>query len=136
MGDYIESTEKQGIEFFKQFVGKGEILMLNLLKFKEIADYSEFPELAPTQEISGKTAYQNYIKGIQTELHKIGSELIIKGTLGNNLIGPTDEKWDQVIIMKHKSVEQFIQFSQNPIYLKFNGHRTASILDSRLIPFQ
>lgn len=36
--------------------------MLNLLRFREIADYSAFPALAPPEPISGSAAYDRYVR--------------------------------------------------------------------------
>lgn len=36
--------------------------MLNLLRFRKIADYTSHPELAPNQTISGEEAFQCYIQ--------------------------------------------------------------------------
>lgn len=36
-------------------------MMSNLLRFRNIADYSVDPELAPSKDISGREAYQKYL---------------------------------------------------------------------------
>jgi len=36
--------------------------MLNLLRFREEADYSAFPELAPPEPISGSESYDRYVR--------------------------------------------------------------------------
>ena len=41
---------------------KGSIVMLNLLRFRAIADYSATPDLAPDTTISGAAAFQKYIE--------------------------------------------------------------------------
>ena len=57
---YLEPTQKSGAALFSRKI-KGEITMLNLLRFREVADYSLNPELAPAGPISGREAYQKYI---------------------------------------------------------------------------
>lgn len=50
------------------------------------------------------------------------------------LIGPSDELWDKVLLVEHESVARFMAFAQDEAYLKYAGHRTASLDDSRLLP--
>jgi hypothetical protein len=40
---------------------EGEVVMLNLLRFREIADYSAHPHLAPGRPISGAAAFDRYV---------------------------------------------------------------------------
>ena len=54
---YIEPTPESGRDFFTRKIS-GNIVMLNLLRFREYADYSASPELAPKNPITGEAAYQ------------------------------------------------------------------------------
>ena len=108
--------------------------MLNLLKFRETADYTASPELAPDEAISGKDAYRAYARHAFPLLERVGSKVIFRGKCGAALIGPEAEKWDEILLVEHESAEQFIAFAQDPDYLKIAGHRTAALVDSRLVP--
>ncbi|MEL7531029.1 MAG: DUF1330 domain-containing protein [Bacteroidota bacterium] len=130
---YVHGTPEAGKAFFRSGL-KGEVVMLNLLKYKEVADYSESPELAPETSISGEEAYRHYMKHTSPLIQKAGSSVIYAGKVMPALIGPTDENWDLMLLVKHKSVEAFIAFANDPEYLKTAGHRTAALTDSRLIP--
>jgi hypothetical protein len=63
-----------------------------------------------------------------------GGELVLLGSGGQYFIGPSDEQWDVVMLVRQHSVESFIAFASNPEYLAGIGHRTAAISDSRLLP--
>ncbi|WP_229263668.1 hypothetical protein [Cohnella cholangitidis] len=41
---------------------KGSIVMLNLLRFRDVADYIANPELTPENPISGAEAFNRYIE--------------------------------------------------------------------------
>ena len=56
---FIEPTQEQGAAFIGRAIS-GPIVMLNLLRFRELADYSGSPEIAPDQPISGAEAYRRY----------------------------------------------------------------------------
>jgi len=108
--------------------------MLNLLRFRDVADYSAFPELAPTEPISGAEAYRRYIEHTLPHLRRSGDDLIFFGRGGQFLIGPANERWDAAILVRQSSVEAFLAFASDAAYLEGMGHRLAALEDSRLLP--
>jgi len=130
---YLEVTQETGAAFFSQQI-EGEIVMLNLLRFREIADYSENPELKPDEPITGAEAFQKYIDETLPFLKESGGDVLFLGKGGKYLIGPQSEEWDYVMLIKQKSKASFLEFSSNKGYMKVLGHRTAALEDSRLLP--
>lgn len=130
---YLMPTQEAGRKFFMRQI-QGSVVMLNLLRFREIADYSECPELMPATPISGKQAYQLYVEHTLPFLTESGGEILFMGEGGEFLIGPTDESWDAVLLIKQNSVNSFLAFESNLDYMKGIGHRTAALADSRLLP--
>lgn len=112
----------------------GPLVMLNLLRFRAVADYSASPELAPALPISGAAAFERYVAHTLPLLRAHGGELMFLGAGAGFLIGPADERWDQVMLVRQRSVEDFIAFASDGPYLAGLGHRTAAIEDSRLLP--
>ncbi len=49
-------------------------------------------------------------------------------------IGPADERWDVVMLIKQNSIDDFFAFASNEAYLAGMGHRAAALADSRLLP--
>lgn len=127
MKTYIQPSETQGKEFFNAFKEKGEFVMLNLLRFKDSVTCFE-------KNMSGEESYQLYLERISPELKKIGSEVLFKGKPNGFLVGPTDEKWDLMLLVKHQSVAQFLAFSQNKVYLENAKYQVEAIGDFRLLP--
>ncbi|WP_232298176.1 DUF1330 domain-containing protein [Erwinia typographi] len=113
---------------------QGNVIMLNLLRFREIADYSANPELAPGKPISGSEAFNCYIQHTLPFLRESGGDILFPGTGGPLLIGPENERWDLAMMVKQSSAESFLDFANNSEYLAGIGHRTAAIEDSRLLP--
>lgn len=130
---YINPTEEAGRAFMAQGI-EGEVCMLNLLGFKETADYSQSPNLAPSKAISGKEAYQRYSEHVSPLLANAGSEVLFFGQSGAFLIGPESEKWDAVAIVRYQSVGKFLAFASSVEYQSIAGHRAAALADSRLLP--
>jgi uncharacterized protein (DUF1330 family) len=112
----------------------GSVVMLNLLRFRVVADYSLTPKLAPPSPISGAAAYQLYANHTLPHLQKAGGEMFFLGRGGLNLIGPDDERWDAVMLVRYRSVQSFMAFAVDEAYLEGLGHRTAALEDSRLLP--
>jgi len=130
---YLSPTQEAGRDFIMRQI-KGPVYMLNLLRFKKTADYSASTALKPEQPISGREAYQLYIDHTLPFLKESGGEIVFMGEGGHYLIGPTEESWDAILLIKQNSVESFLAFESNEDYLKGIGHRTAAIEDSRLLP--
>jgi len=132
---YLDPTQESGRDFYLNEMS-GNIVMLNLLRFREVADYSASPELAPDEPISGSKAYAHYMKHTEPFLQASGGEVLFMGKGSSFLIGPTEEKWDAVMLVKQQSKDSFMAFAQNEGYLKGIGHRTAALADSRLMPMK
>ncbi|WP_333863771.1 hypothetical protein [Sphingobacterium sp.] len=115
---------------------QGPIVNLNLIQLREIADYADFPEIAPVKEISGYDAFMRYIQLTKPFVEKSGGEILFIGNGERFLIGPDTEKWDICMLIKQKSVMDFFAFEQNPAYMQIIGHRIAAISDSRLLPLE
>lgn len=133
--NYINATQENGKRFFQKGI-KGNVTMLNMLRFKETADYSKLPHLTPTSILSGEEAYKLYMEHTLPFLKEAGSEILYYGKGGSFLIGPESENWDVILLVKHASVKQFMEFAANEDYLKTAGHRTAALEDSRLLPLE
>jgi hypothetical protein len=130
---YLEPTQEAGRAFVMRRM-EGQVVMLNLLRFRETADYSQTPELAPDVPISGTAAFYRYIEHTLPYLHESGGDLMFLGAGGPFLIGPGQERWDMAMLVQQSSVESFLAFASHEAYLAGIGHRTAALEDSRLLP--
>ena len=130
---FLEVSQEGGAALFARNIS-GEVTMLNLLRFRDVADYSANPELMPNKPISGAEAYQKYIDHTLPFLRKSGGDLVFLGKGGKYLIGPQEEQWDLVMLVRQNSLSDFIAFSSNKDYLAGMAHRTAALEDSRLLP--
>ena len=130
---YLMPTQDAGRTFIMRQI-KGPVVMLNLIRFRKIADYSATPELMPKVPISGEQAYQLYIEHTLPFLTESGGEILFMGKGGAFLIGPPNERWDAVLLIGQNSADSFLAFEANQEYMKGIGHRTAALEDSRLLP--
>ncbi len=130
---YLEPTQEAGRAFWQRGIA-GPVVMLNLLRFREIADYSANPELAPPAPISGAAAFDRYVTHTLPYLRDSGGEVLFVGAGGAFLIGPAGERWDRAMLVRQSSVQSFMAFASHAGYLAGLGHRTAALEDSRLLP--
>ena len=135
MQPYLEPTEESGRAFYERGIA-GRVVMLNLLRYKETADYSGAPELAPNEPITGEAAYRLYMEHTMPHLEKSGGRLLFFGRGGRFLIGPAGERWDAAMLVEQSSPAAFMEFASNVEYLAGIGHRTAALEDSRLLPLE
>jgi len=130
---YLEPTQESGRAFFARGI-TGSVVMLNLLRFRPVADYSATPGLAPASPITGEAAYRLYMDHTLPYLEASGGEVLFYGHGGQFLIGPDDERWDAAMLVRQSSITSFLAFASNQDYLAGMGHRLAALEDSRLLP--
>jgi hypothetical protein len=72
---YLMPTQEAGRNFVMRQI-QGSVIMLNLLRFRKIADYSATPDLNPNEPISGEQAYKLYIEHTIPFLTISGGEIL------------------------------------------------------------
>jgi hypothetical protein len=130
---YLDPTDESVIRLLERRID-GPVTMLNLLRFREWADYSAFPEAAPSEPISGSDAYDRYMDHTMPFLTASGGSVVFLGAGDFSLVGPREERWDLVMAVRQKGVQSFLEFASNPDYMSGVCHRTAALTDSRLYP--
>jgi hypothetical protein len=130
---HLDPSDENARRLFERGI-EGPVTMLNLLRFREVADYSASPGLAPPEPISGSAAYDRYVRHTIPFLTASGGSVVFFGAGGHNFVGPASERWDLVMLIRQSSVSDFFAFASNEEYLAGIGHRTAALEDSRLLP--
>ena len=104
------------------------VVMLNLLKYREVAASGY-----GVDGMSGEDAYREYGRRF-AELHpRFGGEPIWMGRAGHTAIGPADEDWDIVILVRYPTRAQFVGMFRDPDYQAIAPIRAAALRDSRII---
>ncbi|MEE4021929.1 DUF1330 domain-containing protein [Gordonia sp. PKS22-38] len=109
------------------------VTMLNLLRYRAEADYSHAQELAPDEPITGAEAYRRYGAAAMPHIEKTGAQVLFHGDGGPTVIGPDDEQWDSMLLVRYPSPQAFLDMVTDPEYQSLSRHRTAALADSRLI---
>lgn len=124
----VTPKPKQFFSALDQLDQDRPVVMLNLLKYREQALY-EYDE----QVVSGRDAYKRYGEHVFPILEGIGATVKFGAQVAALLIAPDDEAWDDVLLVRYPSVSAFRQMMLCPEYTEATKHRTAALLDSRLI---
>jgi uncharacterized protein (DUF1330 family) len=135
MTAFINPTEAAGRTLVMRGLDK-PVTMLNLLRFRAVADYAAAPSFAPSTPISGAAAFQIYVDHTMPFLKESGGELLYMGRGGPWFIGPEAERWDLAMLVRQSSIASFIAFASSQAYAEGLAHRTAAIEDSRLLPME
>jgi uncharacterized protein (DUF1330 family) len=106
------------------------VVMLNMLRFRAQADYPAGSEHAPC---TGRQAYRRYGEQAVRHVQALGGSAIWMGEAQATLIGPSEEHWDEILLVQYPSRQAFLQMISDPDYLAATVHRTAALSDSRLI---
>ncbi len=108
------------------------IFMLNLLRYREQADYGDRTDVAPC---SGREAYHQRYAPAAGEINAAnGAKVFYIGTVLAPVIAPTDEPWDEIAIVEYPNFAAFRSLVEDPKYkAEAAFHRTAALEDSRLI---
>ncbi len=113
----------------EQFRGLGEaghnrpIYMVNLLKFKEKAEYADARESG----LSGQEAYAIYGAEVVAHLAKVGGKPVIGGQVTALRLGVVEELWDVVAIAMYPNRKAMLAMIMNPEYQKSAVHRAAGL---------
>ena len=114
---------EEQIKGFMEPGPEGPIYMLNLLKFKEKAEYEDGRET----DLSGAEAYAIYGAEVVGHLAKVGGAPMFSGVVERLMLGEVEELWDTAAIAMYPSRKAMMEMMSNPDYQASAVHRTAGL---------
>ncbi len=108
---------------------EGKLYMLNLLKFKDKAEYADGRETT----LTGAEAYALYGQGVTKLIAELGGRLVWNGQPNTLVIGEGELAWDAVAIVEYPSIEAFQKMTASPNYDAIHVHREAGLAHQLLI---
>jgi uncharacterized protein (DUF1330 family) len=128
---YIDPTRAQ-FDAFKDLDRDHPIEMLNLVQFRDLANYPGDHHLA-RDGLTGAQAYALYGRQSAPVLDKVGGSILWRGAFQTTLIGPANEGWDAVFIVRYPTAHAFLAMVSDPDYKLAVVHRQAAVTTSRLV---
>ncbi|MCZ7530381.1 MAG: DUF1330 domain-containing protein [Acidimicrobiia bacterium] len=110
--------------------GSGPLRMVNLLKFRETACYTDEPDPGGT----GAEAYGRYAEVALRKVSERGGRIVTALEAGPHLVGDPDVSWDQVVVVEYPDRAAFLDMIADPEYLAVLRHRDAGLERTELIP--
>ena len=102
---------------------EGPIYMLNLLKFKEKAEYPDGRET----DLTGAEAYGIYGQEVVGHLAKVGGAPMFSAEVERLMLGEVEELWDMTAIAMYPSRKAMLEMISAPDYQASAVHRTAGL---------
>lgn len=110
----------------QDFFGPGEdgaYVMVNLLKFKDKAQYADGRET----DLSGPEAYAIYGAAVQQCIKDVGGTPGYAGAVTGLMLGEVEDNWDMVALVEYPTLEAFRTMMTSPEYQKIAVHRAAGL---------
>ncbi len=101
----------------------GPIKMLNLVKLKDNAEYSDGRET----NLSGLEAYMLYGEEVIKHLEKVGAKIVFSGPVSRLMIGDIDELWDLAAVAEYPNRAAMLKMITDPEYIESSAHREAGL---------
>lgn len=101
----------------------GPMVMVNLLKFKDTAEYPD----GSNPEMTGKQAYAIYGAAVMKCLELVGGKGIFSADVSGLILGEVEELWDMVALAYYPSPQAMMQMVGLPEYQGIEIHRFAGL---------
>lgn len=121
----VENQVHPGPEQIQEFLG-GEakpVCMVNLLKFKDKAEYEDGRET----ELTGEQAYMLYAAEMRKLVEAEGGRFHFSGRVVGALLGEIEELWDVVGIAEYPEPATMMKITSTPEFQEIEKHRAAGL---------
>ncbi|KNH01222.1 hypothetical protein J121_2239 [Qipengyuania citrea LAMA 915] len=130
---YIDPSPAN-FQAFKDLPRDEPIHMLNLLEYREQAEYPEGHEHVG-KGWSGRRAYEEYGKTSGPIFRRVGGTMVWRGAFQTMVTGPDAKRWHNGFIAHYPNAGAFFEMIKDPEYQQAVANRTAALVDSRLMRF-
>lgn len=118
----VYPPSQQFTEFFA-IDEDGPFVMVNLLKFKDRAEYDGDTE----GEMTGRQAYERYGAEVTKLVEAGGGRMVYTGYVSGIIVGQVEELWDAVALVEYPSHAAFQSMMLSPEWAAIEHHRTAGL---------
>jgi uncharacterized protein (DUF1330 family) len=101
----------------------GPFTMINLLRFKEFAEYEDGRD----PELSGREAYLRYGIEVIKLVSSLGGKLHFSGDVTGILVGEVEDLWDAVALVEYPSLKAFQDMALSQEMHEIEVHRVAGL---------
>ena len=102
---------------------EGPIYMVNLLKFKPMAEYGDGRDTA----LTGRQAYELYGAGVSELIKEHGGSVTFAANVSRLMLGEVEDMWDEVAIAMYPSRQAMLEMMMSPAMQAIGQHRAAGL---------
>jgi uncharacterized protein (DUF1330 family) len=102
---------------------EGPIYMVNLLKFKPMAEYGDGRDTA----LTGRQAYELYGAGVSELIKEHGGSVTFAANVSRLMLGEVEDMWDEVAIAMYPSRQAMLEMMMSPAMQEIGQHRAAGL---------
>lgn len=120
------AVTRTGPEQFKELMQpgpEGPIYMVNLLKFKEKAEYEDGRET----DLTGREAYTLYGRAVAKIITTYGGKVVFAADVTFLSLGEVEELWDDVAIAMYPKRAKLVEMFQSKEWQEAAVHRRAGL---------
>ena len=119
----VYPSDAAQIEALREKGPDGPIFMVNLLKFKDKAEYED----GRATTLTGREAYQIYGRAVTEILPKFGGRAVFAADVTFLSLGRVEELWDEIAIAAYPARGEMVRMSCSPEWREASVHRTAGL---------
>jgi len=101
----------------------GPVCMINLLKFKDKASYSDGRE----SDLTGLEAYQIYSANTRDLVEEAGGKILHTSIIEGMIVGEVEELWDVAAIVEYPSIKSFMDMVNSHEWKEYSIHKEAGL---------
>jgi uncharacterized protein (DUF1330 family) len=101
----------------------GPIFMVNLLRYKDKAEYEDGRET----DLSGREAYGLYATAVFELLKEFGGGGMFVADVERLMLGEVEDLWDEVAIAQYPSRQAMLDMMMSPKMQEIGQHRAAGL---------
>lgn len=116
-------SDPEQLEKMQEKGPEGPVFMVNLLKFKDKAEYADGRET----DLSGREAYQLYGMGVAGLLPEFGGRIFFMADVTFLSLGQVEELWDEIAIAVYPDRQALFRMSTSQEWLDLAVHREAGL---------
>ena len=101
----------------------GPIVMVNLLKFKDRAEYPDGSD----SDLSGRDAYMRYAAVATKLVEEYGGRILFAGDVTFLLLGQVERLWDEVSLAEYPNRKSLMDMTTSDAWRAVAHHREAGL---------
>ena len=102
----------------------GPVCMINLLKFKDKANYPDGRESI----LTGLEAYQIYSSNTRELVERAGGKIPHTSIIEGMIVGEVEELWDVAAIVEYPSIKSFMAMVNSDEWKEYSIHKEAGLV--------